>query len=106
MNAYLIKEQLYLNENLALTDVATALHHHHKKISSAINKNTDSGFFDYINGFRVAAFNEKIAQGQHHDFTILSIALGCGFGSKSSFNRAYKKKMGMTPSQFIASQAS
>ncbi|MBT8190072.1 MAG: helix-turn-helix domain-containing protein [Bacteroidia bacterium] len=36
-------------------------------------------------------------------FSILGIALDSGFNSKASFNRVFKKKAGMTPSQYLKS---
>ena len=58
------------------------------------NKN----FFDYINSYRVAEAKEKIAKEPAQ--TLLQIAYAVGFNSKNSFNSAFKKHVGMTPSAY------
>ena len=50
---------------------------------------------------RVQEFEAKIRDGQQKDYTLLSIAYDCGFNSKTSFNRIYKKLRGMTPTEYI-----
>jgi transcriptional regulator GlxA family with amidase domain len=52
---------------------------------------------DYINELRVKRTIEKIEKG---DMLILDIALDAGFESMSTFNRAFKKITGTTPSEY------
>ena len=59
-------------------------------------------FNDFVNQFRVAAIKERLAQGEHLQFTLLAIALECGFNSKATFNRVFKKWEGKTPGQYVA----
>ena len=56
---------------------------------------------DYINELRIKRAIEKIEKG---DMLILDIALEAGFESLSTFNRAFKKITGTTPSDYKKSQ--
>jgi AraC-like DNA-binding protein len=56
---------------------------------------------DYINELRIKSTIEKIEKG---DMLILDIALEAGFESLSTFNRAFKKITGTTPSDYKKSQ--
>jgi AraC-like DNA-binding protein len=59
-----------------------------------------TNFYEYINGFRVATFKQKVQNGDAQQFTLLALAYESGFNSKASFNRIFKKQTGLTPSQF------
>ena len=99
----LIKDKkVYSNPNLSLTDVALQLNTNRNIISSAINKGFDMNFNDFINSKRVEAVIDKIIDKEHARNTLLAIALDCGFNSKATFNRAFKKHTLLTPKQYIA----
>jgi AraC-like DNA-binding protein len=65
-----------------------------------INEQLNINFFDFVNRYRVEAFKDKIKDPEFRKFTLLGIALVCGFNSKSAFNRIIKQTTGLTPSQF------
>lgn len=94
-------KELFRNENLLLEDLASELGIHSKYVSYVINSVTGTTFFDLINKYRVQAFNVEVLKPSNKDFTFLTIAYGCGFGSKSAFNRIYKQQMGVSPSVFF-----
>ena len=101
----IIKEKkLFENPKLTLIDVANQLETTTKIISTAINSGYNKNFNDFINEYRVEAFKEKINQNQHRKNTLLGLALDCGFNSKATFNRAFKKATSMTPNQYINSK--
>jgi len=56
--------------------------------------------FDFVNTYRVNEAKEKLCNPKYDHYTILGIALECGFNSKASFNRIFKIKTSETPSQF------
>lgn len=94
-------EKIYTNPSLTLTDLATQLHTNRNIISKAINQEFNMNFNDFVNEKRVEAVIEKLKHGKHAQSTLLGIALDCGFNSKTTFNRAFKKHTGSTPNQFI-----
>ena len=94
-------EYIYKNANLTLTDLANLLNTNRNIISKTINQEFNMNFNDFVNKKRAEAIIEKLKKGEHAHNTLLGIALDCGFNSKSTFNRAFKKHTGTTPQQFI-----
>lgn len=99
------EEKLYTYTNLSIGILSTKTGHNSSRISESINHVANCNFNDYINQKRIEAFKAKIEKGYHQQKTILSIAFDCGFNSKTSFNRAFKKLMKITPSQFIRTKS-
>ena len=60
-------------------------------------------FFDYINSQRVAEVQRQLSNAVSAT-AILDLALAAGFNSKSTFNAAFRKHSGMTPSAWRAQQ--
>ena len=58
-------------------------------------------FNDFVNEKRAEAVITKLKKGEHVENTLLGIALDCGFNSKTTFNRAFKKHTGASPKQYI-----
>lgn len=94
-------EKPYLNPRLTLSDLAerTSLHTH--VLSKAINDGFKKNFFDFVNGYRVEEFKERVVREEFRNQTFLAIALSVGFNSKTAFNRAFKKATTMTPRQYL-----
>lgn len=90
----------YLNPELTLSQLAGDLGISSHFLSQVINEKFGLNFFDFINGYRVEEFKERTADPRYTNFSLLGIALECGFNSKSAFNRIFKQKTGLTPSQF------
>ena len=90
----------YLDPDLSLFSLAGLLHIQPNHLSQIINEKENQNFFDYVNGYRVNAVKMEILTGKLADHTLLGIALDCGFNSKASFNRAFKKHTGLTPTEF------
>jgi AraC-like DNA-binding protein len=99
------REKLYLTPELTLADVADKLSIHPNVLSQVINQMEGKNFFDYINGLRVEDFMQRITRSESHKFTMLSLAMDCGFNSKTSFNRNFKKATGMSPSDYLKTLA-
>lgn len=94
-------EKIYENPKLILSDVAQLLDTNTRTISSVINLGFQMNFNDFINYYRIEAVKEKLISGEHHTITLLGIAYDCGFNSKATFNRAFKKSTGLSPKGFI-----
>jgi AraC-like DNA-binding protein len=97
---YMKSERPYLNPDLSLPQLAAELNISSHYLSRVINEQFNLNFFDFVNGYRVASFKEKINDPEFRNYSLLGIAFECGFNSKSAFNRIFKQITGITPSQF------
>lgn len=100
LHEVVFEQALYKEEDVSMHRVAEILGTTDKKLSELINKELHTNFYEYINRFRVQAFQERITNGDGKHLTLLAIAYESGFNSKATFNRIFKKQTGLTPSQF------
>ena len=91
----------YEDPELSLTQVAKQLKTNPTIISKAVNQGFQLNFNDFINFYRIEAVKEKLQAGEQKKQTLLGIAYDCGFNSKATFNRAFKKATGVTPKEWI-----
>jgi AraC-like DNA-binding protein len=96
------KEAPYRNSDLSIGDLAARLDIHPNYLSQIINEKEGMNFYDFVNTYRIEEFKRLIALPKNRQKTLLSLAFDCGFNSKSSFNRYFKKAAGMTPSEYFA----
>lgn len=96
----MLKEKLYTEPELSLAILADKLGVHPNYLSQVINEKEGQRFFDYVNALRVQEFIRLAALPNSSQYTILSLAYDCGFNSKSSFNKNFKKVTGRSPSAY------
>lgn len=96
------RDSLYLNPNLNLSSLAESIGLTPDHLSQVINQELSVNFYDFVNQFRIKEAQKRLLDPQYSNYSILGIALDCGFSSKSSFNRIFKKHLGITPSQFVS----
>ena len=101
LNQLMNQKEVYKNSTLSLSELASELEIHPNYLSQIINEKAGKTFYDYVNSYRVAEFKNLISQSKNQQFTLMAIAYECGFNSKSSFNRYFKKITGSTPSQYV-----
>ncbi len=94
-------EKAYEDAELSLTQVARQLKTNPTIISKVINQGFKQNFNDFINYYRIEAVKEKLKAGEQKTQTLLGIAYDCGFNSKATFNRSFKKSMGISPKEFV-----
>jgi AraC-like DNA-binding protein len=99
----LADQKLFQNPELTLTDLAKKLETNAAVISKTINQGFGLNFNDFINNYRVEAVKQSFENGNHKKSTLLGIAFDCGFNSKATFNRAFKKNTGLSPKDFLGS---
>lgn len=103
--AAVVEERLFEAPELTLTDLARHLGTHPALISRAVNRGFAMNFNDFINYHRVQAVLEKLRAGEQQRQTLLGIAYDCGFNSKATFNRAFKKATGRNPKDWQPGQS-
>ncbi len=94
------KEKPFINPELSLPGLARLAGVSTHQLSFIINQGFKQNFFDFVNGFRVKEVITMLAKPENQAYTIISLAFEAGFNSKSTFNTAFKKYTGKTPSQF------
>jgi AraC-like DNA-binding protein len=95
------EEAIYKKNDLSADDLATRLKAHPNYVSQVINEKEGKNFYDFVNHYRVEEFKRLLSIPKNRNLTLLSLALDCGFNSKSSFNRYFKKSTGQTPSEYF-----
>lgn len=92
------KDFLYRDEELGLGDLADELALSTHQVSEFLNQELGKNFSVFVNDYRVAEACSLLTQ--EPDKSILDIAYSVGFRTKSSFNRAFQKHTGATPSEY------
>jgi AraC-like DNA-binding protein len=101
LTALMKEEALYKNGEISIGDIASKLEVHPNYLSQVINEREEKNFYDFINSYRIEEFKRLLAIPKNQNFTLLALAYDCGFNSKSSFNRYFKKATEQTPSQYF-----
>jgi AraC-like DNA-binding protein len=92
-------DALYREPALTIGQVAKRSGYPEYLVSAVINRRFGGTFWDYINRLRVEAVRARLAD-RRDTRSILDIAYDCGFTSKSTFNAAFKRQTGETPSSY------
>lgn len=97
--SHLMEERkLFLDSELKLGDVATALGTNRNAISSSINVCAGCSFTQFVNNYRINYAKELIRR--RPDIKISEVWFASGFATESSFFRTFKAVTGMTPSEW------
>jgi AraC-like DNA-binding protein len=96
------REKLYTESELSLADLASCLDIHPNYLSQVINEQEGKNFYDYVNTLRIEEFKRLAALPENQHLTLLALAFECGFNSKSSFNRYFKKVTNTSPSEYLS----
>lgn len=97
----MVVDKMYENPELVISDLSNILGTHSKKVSQVINQGFNMNFNDFVNHYRINAFLQKVQEGEHNIQTFLSLAFECGFNSKSTYNRAFKRATSLNPKEYI-----
>ncbi|NNF34793.1 MAG: helix-turn-helix transcriptional regulator [Saprospiraceae bacterium] len=93
------REKLFLDPELSLNQLASNLNLNRRDVSQVINEKLKMSFHDFVNFHRIEVAKSQIRNGDSK-MTILEVLYQSGFNSKSSFNHAFKKHVGMTPTEY------
>jgi AraC-like DNA-binding protein len=96
----ILENKLYLDPDLCAETVATKTNFTTKKVSHILQETINYNFSDYINFLRVEKAKKYLTKQKYADYTNVAIGLECGFNSKSTFYRAFKKFTGTTPAEY------
>ncbi|RXM41631.1 AraC family transcriptional regulator [Flavobacterium sp. YO64] len=100
LQQYMNEEKPFLNPSLTIQDVSNDIQIPVRDLSLLINHKLEQHFYDFINAYRIENAKNILKDVAKSKVTILEILYEVGFNSKSSFNTAFKKHTGFTPTDF------
>ena len=96
-------DKLYLDDGLSLPKLAGHLDISVHKLSLLLNEGVGQNFFQFVNSYRIEEAKNLLLD-DSKQLNILEIAFGAGFNSKSTFYLAFKKSLGISPSEFLSNE--
>ena len=93
-------QELYKNPKLQLKDLSKAVKISDNYISEVFTRCLETNYYDFINSYRVEEVIRLMKLETHMDYKLMAIAEEAGFNSKTTFNTAFKKTTGLTPSEY------
>lgn len=100
LKKYMTDEKPFLNPDLKIQDISKEINIPVRELSVLINHQLGQHFYDFVNTYRVENAMEILKDSSKSKVTILEILYEVGFNSKSSFNTAFKKQTGNTPTTY------
>ena len=97
------RDRLYVNPDLKIADLASILHVSTYTLSYLFNQYLDKNYYDYLNDYRTEEFKRLINKDEYSRYTLTALAELCGFSSRTSFFRYFKKMTGITPNEYVQS---
>lgn len=94
------QEKAYHDPDISLEKLANALNASKHHVSQVINEHLGASFFEYVNQLRVEEAKTLLAETSRSHLHVIEVASSVGFNNKMSFNAAFKKATGMTPTEY------
>lgn len=96
----MVEEKPFLNPSVTIQDISNDLEIPVRELSLLINHKLGQHFYDFINAYRIESAMDILKDVTKSKLTVLEILYHIGFNSKSSFNTAFKKHTGNTPTAY------
>lgn len=97
------RDKPYMHPDLKIADLAIAIDTSAHTLSYLFNQYLKHNYYDYINDYRIAEFKRLVNTDEYAKYTLSALAEHCGFSSRASFFRYFKKATGITPNEYIRS---
>ena len=93
-------EKVYIKNDLNLQELAELIDTSTHNLSQLLNQKMNQSFYEFINFHRVQEVMRRLDSGKFDNLKILAIAFDSGFNSKTTFNVAFKKYSGFSPTEY------
>ena len=100
VNQLMLDQQIYLNPQSTLDQVALQMGICRTYLSQAVNHCSGDNFSTFINEFRVKEAVHLLSDHKYQHLSMEGIATNAGFNDRKTFHRAFKKATGLSPSEF------
>lgn len=104
LEVLILTDNYFTNSDIRMGIVAQKIDVPAQKLSQAINQIKGVSFRVYLNSFRIDYAIKHINEKKNEQVSLKEIMFDSGFNNKTTFANAFKQKMSMTPSQFLAKQ--
>lgn len=101
---YLVREKPFLSADFSISDIALALKVPQNHVAYCINTIMQTKFATLKSDLRIDYAADLLLENVNDSFTIEGIAQQSGFKTRASFYNAFKERVGVTPTEFIAAQ--
>ena len=101
INILMNKQQLFLNHNLKVNDVAIELNTNPRYVSDCIKAQCGCTFSQYVNNLRIE-YAKNLMRNQP-DIKMAEVALSAGFSNETTFFRTFKGITGQSPKEWMNS---
>lgn len=98
LNHILISRKLYLSPDLNRDELTSLLNINKNRFALLIQENTGGNLKEYLNNLR--ADHAILLLKKHSEYTFQAIATDSGFTNMGTFYNTFRKKTGMTPSEY------
>jgi AraC-like DNA-binding protein len=98
------QDRLFLDPELTVDRLGKHLSLPPKRLSATLNQYLGRSFNDFVNQYRVEEVQQRLLDPDARQFTILGIAHDCGFNSQATFQRAFRKVTGQSPTEYLEQQ--
>lgn len=105
LEEYMRTNKPYTNTELKIGDLAEFLGVSSHSLSYVFNQYLNCSYYDYVNNYRIAEFKRMVKTNEYSKYTLSALAELCGFSSRASFFRSFKKATGVTPNDYIRSES-
>ncbi|WP_162339411.1 helix-turn-helix domain-containing protein [Cyclobacterium salsum] len=93
-------EKVFLEGKLDLAQFSKILGIQKNQVSHVINDEFGKRFSELVNQYRIKHAVQLIQEGYLDDYTLAALAEQAGFNSRITFFNAFKKEMGISPSEY------
>lgn len=100
LNHLMQKEKLYRESELKLETLAHKLGVGKHYVSQVINQHFGVNFFEFINILRIEEARQLLISEDKKSMNIIEIAYAVGFNTKNTFNTAFRRIVGVTPTEY------
>lgn len=97
----LVDEGVYLNPGLTIGELANRMNMPEHRLRRLINKGLGyRNFAAFLNDHRIKEAKRRLSEPETARDQITSLAFDLGYSSLAPFNRAFRERIGMSPSQY------
>ena len=102
LDAWMRDRRPHLRSDLSLASLAAEVGLTPAELSHVVNAGFGTNVSEFVNGYRVREVQARLLEAGSDRLTLLAVAEACGFASKATFNRAFRRETGTTPSAWKA----